>query len=176
MATGAVARRNRTLKIYGLVLLVGIVALVVYCATRPGFDLSTPEKALDTFKRAMDDHRWSQAEKCLTDRCREHYAQHLADRTIFDFYSPDGYRISPDYRMIPRWRRQEIVVTGPRARAHIVTKVFVIGGNQAGFWLQLKKGDDGLWRVDGPRVNIQSFYDRYIPDEAKGWGRRVERK
>jgi hypothetical protein len=178
MPQGAVARRNRILKIYGIVLLLGSVSLIVYCATRQSFDLSTPDAALDTFKRAMDEHRWSVAERCLSARAREHYAEMIADRSIFDFYSPHGYVVGDSYTFKPNWEKGEVTVDEGKgtARAQIVSRAFVLGGKQAAFWLHLEKGDDGLWRVDGPRVNLKSYYQRHIPEKAQGWAAGAERK
>ncbi len=174
MPQGAVARRNRRLKIYGIVLVAGVACLAVYCATRPGFDLSTPKKTLDTFKEAMDESRWSVAEKCLTIRCREHYAEPLADRTLFDFYSPDGYIVAEGQTFRPKWEVGKIEASGDTARARASAKLPLLGGEQFGFWLELVKGGDGLWRVDGPRVEFKREYQRLIPEVAKGWGKRVE--
>jgi hypothetical protein len=178
MSQGAVARRNRTLKIYGIILVAGAVSLIVYCATRPDFDLTTPKLTLATFKRAMDDRRWSVAEKCLTNKCREYYGEAIRDRSLFNFYSPHGYQVDGNYKFVPHWKVGEIVVKEDKgtARAKIVSKVFVIGGNQAAFWLSLKKCEDDLWRVDGPQVNFKHYYDRYIPSEARSWARDAERK
>ncbi len=178
MAEGAVARRNRILRIYGVILVVGLLSLIVYCVTRPGFDLTTPETTLATFKRAMDERRWSVAEKCLTDGCREHYADSIRDRSLFNFYSPHGYQVDGGHRFVPNWKVGEIVTEEDKgtARARIVSGVFVIGGNQAAFRLSLRKGEDGLWRVDGPQVDFKRYYDRYIPSEARDWAREAERK
>lgn len=174
MPEGAVARRTRRLKIYGIVLLLGAACAVVYCATRPGFDLSTPQSALDTFERAMEERRWSVAEKCLSDRCRGHYAAAITDRSLFDFYSPDGYIVTEGQTFRPKWEVGKIEVKENTARARIAANLPLLGGEQFGFWLELVKGGDGLWRVDGPRVEFKREYGRLIPDVAKGWAKRFE--
>jgi hypothetical protein len=163
------------LRIYGLVLLAGAVSAVVYCSCRPRFDLSTPQKALDTFKRAMDGRRWSEAERCLSDACREHYAAPLADRRIFDLYSPYGYETEFG-KLVPDWRVSSVEATGGRARARVSSGLPVIGGEQLGFWLELERGPDGLWRVDGPREDFEAWYARVIPGPARGWGAQNERR
>jgi hypothetical protein len=126
----------------------------------------------------MDQRRWSVAEQCLTEECRQHYADSIADRSLFDFYSPYGYRVEGTYKFVPNWQRGEVTVNREKgtARARIVSKVFVVGGNEASFSLSLKRGRDGLWRVNGPRVDMQHYYDRYIAGEARGWAARAERK
>ena len=176
MPENAITRRNRRLIWMGSALLLGIICLTVYCTRRPGFDLSTPERALETFKRAMDGRRWSQAETCLTDRCREHYQKPVEDRRIFEFWSPHGYTVTQAHRLVPDWKVREIEVRGGKARARIATTVPLMGGEQAGFWLELVRCPDGLWRVDGPLENFDYWYDRLIPPEARGWGQRVERR
>jgi hypothetical protein len=177
MAKGAVARRNRTLRIYGAVLLVGIVALIVYCSRGRSFDLSTPKSALETFQWTMDDHRWSEAEKCMSDECRKYYAEYIADRRIFDLYKPpQGYVVGGDHRFRANWEIGEITVKGDTARAKIKAKAFIMGAGQAYVTLDLRKCADGLWRIDGPRVNFMNYYDHYIDDKDKGWAKTAERK
>ncbi len=176
MSDGAVARRNRTLKIYGGVILVGIAAIIVYCAQGRSFDLTTPKSALETFQWTMDEHRWSESEKCLSDECREYYGEQIADRTLFDIYNPrGGYVVGGDHRFHPKWKIGEITVKGDRASAKIKAQAFIMGAGQASVALHLKKCADGLWRIDGPRVNFMSYYDRYIDDRDKGWARKAER-
>ena len=176
MALNALERRRRTLRVYGLVLLAALVSAVVYCACGSRFDLSTPEKALDTFKRAMDAHRWTTAELCLTAACREHYAAPLADRRIFDFYSPYGYETEIG-KAVPDWRVTAVKkLDGDRAQARISGAPLILGGDPFSLWLDLVRCPDGLWRVDGPRVDFESYYLQLIPERARGWGRQVERR
>ncbi len=174
MPQGAVARRNRRLKIYGSVVLLAGACAVVYCATRPGFDLSTPESALDTLERAMKARRWSVAEKCLSDRSREHYADAIKDRSLFDFYSPYGYVVADGQTFTPEWKVRDIKVTGETARARISAGLPLIGAGQFSLWLDLVQGEDGLWRVDGPLVEFKQQYERLIPPKGKGWAKRFE--
>jgi hypothetical protein len=172
---GAIARRNRVLKIYGLILVAGILGLAGYCAMRPGFDLSTPEKALKTFQRAMDDQRWSVAEKCLTPECHKHYEASIADRSLFDFYNPYGY--TTEFGNFPRdWRVASIEKKEASAQAWIGSGLPFIGANQAGFYLYLVRCPDGLWRVDGPREDVVKRYEQYIPERARGWAAAEERR
>jgi len=174
---GAVARRNRTLKIYGGVLLVGIAALVVYCSRGRSFDLTTPQRALETFQWALDEHRWSEAEKCLSAECREYYAAEIEDRTLFDLYNPEGgYVVGGDHRFHPNWRIGKVTVKGDTARARVKAQAFIMGGNQAYVTLNLKKSADGLWRIHGPRVNFMSYYRKYIDERDRGWAKRAERR
>ncbi len=172
-AGGAVARRNRTLKIYGIVALLAAVAVIVYCATRPGFDLSTPEKTMDTFKRAMDGYRWSEAARCLSPACREHYAKPVADRRIFEFYSPFGYDTEFG-RVNCEWRLKNVRAKGSRARADVCPTGLY--GNNAVLTLELEKGEDGMWRVCGPLVDFEMWYKRLIPTDAHGWAKAVEKR
>ncbi len=172
---GAVARRNRALKIYAVILLAGVLGLVGYCATRPGFDLSTPERALDSFKQAMDDQRWALAEKCLTPGCHAHYAEAIADRRLFDFYSPYGYT-AEGYHLPRDWHVKSIEKRETTARAWVALQLPLVGSDQAGFWLELVRCPDGLWRVDGPREDFVTRYDQFLPERARGWAAAEERK
>jgi hypothetical protein len=151
-------------------------ALLLWLWTRPGFDLSTPEKCLGTFQRAMDGRRWSEAERCLSARCREHYRAPIADRRLFDFYSPYGYVLAANYRLIPDWRVRSVRTFGERATARISTNVPIIRTEQFGFDLELVREPDGLWRVDGPLEDFDRNYEELIPEEAKGWAAAKERK
>jgi hypothetical protein len=178
---GAIARRNRVLKVYGLVLVAGILGLVGYCAMRPGFDLSTPEKALKTFQRAMDDQRWSVAEKCLTPECHKHYEASIADRSLFDFYNPNGYTVE-SYNFPRDWRVRSVEKNdkdekkATTAQAWICSGLPFAGADQAGFNLYLVRCPDGLWRVDGPREDVVKRYEQYIPERARGWAAAEERR
>jgi hypothetical protein len=178
MPANAIERRRRTLRIYGLVLLAAIIAVLVYCFCGARFDLSTPEKTLASFKRAMDEHRWSTAELCLTEECRAHYAAALADRRIFDFYSPYGYE-SELGKFVPDWRVTSVELLKDdknRARARISGAPVILGGDAVGLWLDLVRCPDGLWRVDGPLEDFEQWYERLIPARARGWGKEVERR
>ena len=175
MALNAVQRRNRTLKIYAGLLVVGALAGVIYCVTRPGFDLSTPQNTMDSFKRAMDGCRWSEAEKCLSAECREHYSEMIKDRRLFDFYSPYGYE-SGFGKFRINWQLLKVEkVDENRARARIGSRHPLGGAEQFGFWMQLVKEPDGLWRMTGPlEENIEDLYERVMPEKARGWARLVE--
>jgi hypothetical protein len=172
-AGGAVARRNRTLKVYGMVALLAGGAAIVYCATRPGFDLSTPGKALDTFQRAMDGHRWEEAAKCLSRACRQHYAGPIADRRLFEFYSPFGYDTEFG-RVNCEWYVKNVKAEGDRALADLCPRGPY--GGQAVLRLQLEKGSDGMWRVCGPLEDFEVWYKRLIPTDAHGWAKAVEKR
>jgi hypothetical protein len=175
MALNAVQRRNRTLKVYGGLALVGILVCIIYCATRPGFDLSTPQNTMDSFKRAMDGYRWSEAEKCLSAECREHYAGVIRNRKLFDFYSPYGYetgfgKYKVHWQLIKIENRDD-----DSARARIGTRHPLGGAEQFGFWMSLKREADGMWRITGPlQNNIEGLYERVMPEEARGWAKLVE--
>jgi hypothetical protein len=164
------------LKIYGIVLLVGTVALIVYCSRGHSFDLTTPEKALESFKWTMDQRRWSRAEECLSEECRQYYAQWIEDRSIFDLYHPEGYVIAGDQRFNPEWKIGRVTRQGDTARARIIADVFLMGGRDIYITLDLKKCSDGRWRVDGPRVDFMRYYRQYIPEDSRGWARRVEKR
>ena len=166
--------RRRWLR-WGLVAAALVAALVVWLATRPKFDLSSPEKCLKTFQRAMDDRRWGGAEQCLSARCREHYRAAIADRRLFDFYSPHGYAFS-GYRLIPDWRVRKVETSGEKASARISTNLPIVRTEEFGFDLQLVREPDGLWRVDGPREDFAGRYEELIPEEAKGWAAKKERR
>lgn len=166
---GAEARRNRILKIYAAALLAALTLLAGYCALRPGFDLSTPERTMRSFKRAMDRRRWAQAEACLSAGCRAHYAPFIADRRLFDFYSPYGYETEWG-SFLPDWRYRQVEITGEgAARVRIYSGLPLVPAERAGFWMTLVRGPDGRWRVDGPRENCAALYEQLIPEGARGW-------
>lgn len=152
-----------------------VAGVVVWLATRPRFDLSTPEKCLKTFQRAMDDRRWATAERCLSSRCREHYRKALDDRRIFDFYSPYGYRYY-GHAVIPNWRLRSVRTAGGAATARISSNLPLIRVEEFGFDMQLVREADGLWRVDGPLEDFEHWYQEVIPELARGWAADEERR
>jgi hypothetical protein len=173
---GAIARRNRVLKIYGIVLLAGILGMAGYCTLRARFDLSSPERTLASFQRALDKHRWSVAEKCLTPECHQHYESAIADRTLFDFYNPYGYE-TPFGRFPSEWRVRSVEKTGPAAaQAWVSSGMPLLSREQAGFSMYLVRCPDGLWRIDGPRENVAGWYEILIPKQAQGWAAAEERR
>ncbi|HOX04991.1 MAG TPA: hypothetical protein PK280_01205 [Planctomycetota bacterium] len=173
---GAIARRNRTLKLYAAVLLAVALVLTGYCVLRPGFDLSTPERTMASFKKALDDRRWSLAEKCLTADCHAHYAPAIADRTLFDFYSPHGYD-TPFGRFIPNWKVRRVERTSDSAaRVWVASGMPFVQEEQAGFYMYLVRSPDGLWRIDGPRERFAEWYELLIPKDAQGWAAAEERR
>jgi len=152
-----------------------VAGLALWLWLRPRFDLSSPERSLKTFQHAMDDRRWSEAERCLSARCREHYRKAITDRRLFDFYSPYGY-VCAGYRLIPDWRVRSLETDGEKARARISTEVPIIRTEEFGFFLQLVREPDGLWRVDGPLEDFDRHYEELIPEQAKGWAAEKERR
>jgi hypothetical protein len=149
--------------------------LIIWLVTRPRFDLSTPERCLKTFQRAMDGRRWSVAERCLSARCRAHYRKALDDRRIFDFYSPYGYRYSGQ-PLIPNWRVRSVETSGQTALARISSALPLIRVEEFGFDMPLVREADGLWRIDGPLEDLDHWYEEIIPEAAKGWAAEEERR
>ena len=165
-------RRRLWPALAGAALAAGLIGWLV---TRPGFDLSTPEKCLKTFQRAMDDRRWATAERCLSSRCREHYRKALDDRRIFDFHSPYGYRWG-EHPIIPNWRVRSVQTAGQTATARISSNLPLIRVEEFGFDMQIVREADGRWRVDGPLEDFEHWYQEIIPERARGWAADEERR
>jgi hypothetical protein len=153
----------------------------------------SPEALMETYYRAIREKHWADAAACLSTEYRKAFRGPIEDRRFFDCYSPHGFKTKATGFIMRGWvgvRKSDdkaaVIEIGNTRPYESVDDSRSPGLASATSFRTLVK-ESGAWRISFPWdprpeygvvrrdvADFEHYYNASIPEEARGWAKRVE--
>jgi hypothetical protein len=160
--------------------------------TPTGF--STPEACMKTYYTALRERRWADAAECLSSEYREALKEPIENRRFFDCYGGYGFKtkavevIQCGYVTVLSQDDRKATVRISHQHPRVPLKVYNALSMNLCRSSQAMVKENGQWKIGfrakhpraadvsdvTPLVKFNSWYERVVPDEARGWAAKNE--